>query len=256
MCELFAANLREPQTLNSQLSTFFGDATMHPHGWGLATREQDGSLVLHKEAQRATDSKLLANLLASPVEASHVLAHIRYATAGHISYHNTHPFVGTDNEGTNWAFIHNGSIFHQDLIRPYTCKALGQSDSERVLLYLLHSINEANNSASHDFDVRFGALSQALAALSVGNKLNVVLDDGTYTYVHTNTEDVTLFFKQTENGFLFCTRPLDNEGWRPIPSCQLLAYRNGELVQAGPGISGVYHFDRQQLDAFLLANAA
>lgn len=256
MCELFAANLQHPQALNSQLSTFFGDATMHPHGWGLAVRESDNALVLHKEARRATDSRLLKSLLSEPVEASHVLAHIRYATAGHVSYHNTHPFVGTDAEGTNWAFIHNGSIFHQDLIRPYTCKARGQSDSERVLLYLLDAINGANRDAAPGPNTRFDALSHAFAMLSRGNKLNVILDDGTYTYVHTNTEDTTLYYQESQDGLLFCTRPLDEQGWQPVPKCRLLAYRDGRLVQEAAPLSTPYHFDQSQLDAFLLANAA
>lgn len=274
MCELFAANLQQPQALNAQLSTFFGDANMHPHGWGLAVREDSGSLTLRKEARRATDSRLLGEILRQPVCASHVLAHIRYATAGHVSYDNTHPFEGRDAAGTKWAFVHNGSIFHQKLIEPFSFQARGQSDSERVLLYLIDVLNHVDAANTQDaargakaaggnpagkasgFGRRFEALSLALAALSAGNKLNVILDDGTYTYVHTNTEDDTLYFRQDKNGVLFCTRPLDEAGWQPLPKCRLLAYRDGRLAQVAPALSATYHFDQGQLDAFLLANAA
>lgn len=277
MCELFAANLNHPQALNAQLSTFFGDALMHPHGWGLAVRNRDGSLSLVKEAVRATDSLLLSQIMREQVESPHVLAHIRYATAGRISYDNTHPFEGRDALGTTWAFVHNGSVFNQDLIEAYRPVAQGQSDSERVLLYLLDALrrgyqeaqggargagalglgrhgNAADNGAV--FDVRFRALAGALGGLSAGNKLNVILDDGTFTYVHTNTEDATLFSKRTQDGVLFCTRPLDDRGWQPVPRCRLLAYREGRLVRVSPKVSSSYHFDQRQLDAFLLANAA
>lgn len=256
MCELFAANFAQPQTLNSYLKTFFGDANMHPHGWGLATRKPNGKISLHKEGKRANDSRLLKKLLVSPVTTSHALAHIRYATAGHVSYDNTHPFVSHTNDGTKWAFIHNGSIFHQELIEPYGFAARGQSDSERVLLFLTDVLNHAQQEKGAEFEARFNALAQALGELSRGNKLNVILDDGTYTYVHTNTEDDTLFVKQTTEGALFCTRPLDDEGWSVVPKCRLLAYRNGKLVRTAPQLSTFYHFNQRQLDEFLVANAA
>ena len=56
-------------------------------------------------------------------------------------------------------------------------------------------LNEAllRKGSDLDFSERFVVLSHALASLSVENKLNLVLNDGTYTYVHTNTVRDTLF---------------------------------------------------------------
>lgn len=257
MCELFAANAARPQTLNTQLKTFFGDAEMHPHGWGLATRDEGGRIALRKGPERATDSLELAHVLAAPVRTSHALAHIRYATRGRLSYDNCHPFVGTDATGTEWSFIHNGSVFHPELIEPYGAEAQGQSDSERVLLYLLDALDRAAAAGETGFAARFDALAQALAPLSAGNKLNVILDDGTYTYIHTNTEDDTLFWRQTAEGaVLVCTRPLDAEAWQPVPKRRLLALADVRLVRASEPRGELYHLDEEELSAFLLANAA
>lgn len=256
MCEIFAANAKHPQTLNTELTTFFGDSTMHPHGWGLAVRDNRGNIDFHKEAVRAIDSAYLSDILAQPVRATHLQAHIRYATAGNISYDNCHPFIGTDATGTEWSFIHNGSIFNQGLINPFIADEKGTSDSERVMIFLLDSLNRAAFEGAFDFVSRFDVLAQAIAALSYGNKLNVVLDDGTYTYVHTNTEEDTLYYKQGADSVLFCTRPLDDEGWKPLPKRRLFAFRDGKLVYASEEKGGLYHFDRDQMSAFLLANAA
>lgn len=256
MCELFAANSPRPLTLNAPLTTFFGDSCMHPHGWGLATRDEGGRLDLRKGPERATDSALLAETLASPVSTTHALGHIRYATAGHLSYDNSHPFAGEDVTGRTWALIHNGSIFHQELVEGYGKAARGQSDSERVFLFLLDRLDEAEL-AGHDSDEElFATLSRAVAELSAGNKLNLALDDGTFTYIHTNTEDDTLYWASEGDGILVCTRPLDGEGWAPVPKRRLIALRNGRVMGISPADSKLYHFDEEELSTFMLAHAA
>lgn len=256
MCELFAANALRPQELNAQLTTFFGDSAMHPHGWGLAVRRDDGSLDYRKEAKRAADSELLRGILAKPVRASHLLAHIRFATMGCLSCANCHPFVGTDAAGTQWAFVHNGSIFDQALIAPFAEQAQGTTDSERVLLYLLDSLDRVEAAGDCGFAGRFGALAQAVAALSCGNKLNFVLDDGACTYAHTNTEADTLYWRRDEGRVLLCTRPLDDEGWEPLPKRRLFAFRDGEAAAVSEEGGELYRYDEGQLRRFLLANAA
>lgn len=253
MCELFAVSARRPQTLNTQLTTFFGDSSMHPHGWGLSFRNQSGKVRLAKGPERAIDSELLARTLARPIRTTTALAHIRYATRGRLSYDNCHPFIGVDATGTTWSFVHNGSIFHAGLIDGLDAQARGESDSERVLLYLLSSIDAAG---ATDFSGRFEALAQTLAALAPGNKLNVILEDGGHVYVHTNTEDDTLFWKR-ENGLTtLCTRPLGGEGWSPVPKRRLIALSQGEVTRASNPHAGTYRFDEAELNAFLIRYAA
>lgn len=253
MCELFAVNARQPQTLNSPLTTFFGDSEMHPHGWGLSVRNANGKVRLTKGPERALDSELLADVLASPVRTTTALAHIRYATRGRLCYDNCHPFLGVDATGTTWSFIHNGSIFHPELIEGFDAEARGQSDSERVLLYLLGALNAAHATS---LDERFNALADALAALSPNNKLNVILENGGCLFAFTNTEDDTLYWKREEGVTTFCTRPLDNGSWAPVPKLQLLALRKGEIVRSSVTRGGLYRYDEAELNAFLMRYAA
>lgn len=257
MCEIFAANAEKPLALNAELTTFFGDSTMHPHGWGLAVRKNNSEVAFHKEAVRAIDSAYLNYLLARPVRASHLQAHIRYATVGKPAYLNCHPYLGVDETGTEWSLVHNGSIFNQTLIKPFAPFEQGTSDSEGVLLYLIDSLDRAAEQGITDFNGRFDVLAGALAALSNnGNKVNIVLDDGDCTYVRTNTEADTLYYKPGNGSVLFCTRPLSEEGWLPLPKRQLFAFRDGKLVRSSFVQGGLYHHDEQKLNAFILAHAA
>lgn len=253
MCELFAVSARQPQTLNTQLTTFFGDSSMHPHGWGLSLRDSDGKVRLAKGPERAIDSELLARALARPVRTTTALAHIRYATRGRLSYDNCHPFVGVDATGTTWSFVHNGSIFHPELIEEHEAQARGESDSERVLLYLLSALDAAG---AADFDGRFEALSEALAALAPGNKLNVILEDGQNVYAHTNTEDDSLFWHVEDGIVTLCTRPLGGEGWNPVPKRRLIAISQGTVIRTSDLHAGSYRFDEAELNAFMIRNAA
>lgn len=253
MCELFAVNARQPQTLNSPLKTFFGDSEMHPHGWGLSVRDSSGRVHLAKGPERALDSRLLADVLDSPVSTTGALAHIRYATRGRLSYDNCHPFLGVDATGTTWSFIHNGSIFHPELIEGFDAAARGESDSERVLLYLLDALDAAGATSLEE---RSDALAQALAALSPNNKLNVLLEDGQHLFAFTNTEDDTLYWKREEGTVTFCTRPLDDGAWAPVPKLRLLALRQGELVRETVTRGGLYRYDEAELNAFLMRYAA
>lgn len=233
MCELFAVNASKPIEVSGYLRVFYQHSDLHPHGWGISWRDGD-EVVLHKEPVRAIDSPFLGEFLRQPLAKSHLLAHIRLATLGQIAYENCHPFVQDDWNGTQWMMIHNGTVFNDALTTGYP----GGSDSARVILFLADILDAAESRYGRDldFDGRFDALNSALTKLSNGNKLNVILDDGEYLYVHTNTMEKTLYVKQEPGVALFSTQPLDSSPlWRPVPTAQLQAYRDGELVrQAAP----------------------
>ena len=242
MCELFAVNSKEPVDVTRYLRVFYQHSALHPHGWGLCWREDDG-IVLHKEPTRALDSAYLGGLLKGPIAQTRLLAHIRLATLGRIAYENCHPFICSDSDGAEWMMIHNGTIFNDALIAGYEKRSKGSTDSERVTLFLMDVLNaaEARSGAGLGFDALFDTLSSALTKLSNGNKLNIILDDGEYTYVHTNTMEKTLYVKQEGNVALFSTQPLDgNPRWEPVPTAQLQAYRDGRLVRQGKPHANIF----------------
>ena len=241
MCELFAVNAREPVDANALLRVFFQHSDLHPHGWGMSWRCPDG-VVLHKEPVRAIDSAQLGALLRTPIRHAGLLAHIRLATLGRTAHENCHPFVYTDSDDIEWMMIHNGTIFNDALITGYERRSAGTTDSERVMLFLIDLLHAAGRLRGElDFEGRFDVLESALARLSNGNKVNVVLDDGEFLYVHTNTMEKTLYVRHEPGVAVFSTRPLDASPlWEPVPTAQLLAYRHGELVRQGAPHANIF----------------
>ncbi|WP_321971956.1 class II glutamine amidotransferase [Paratractidigestivibacter sp.] len=255
MCELFAVNAARPVEVGAYLKDFFSHSKKHKDGWGISWRvdatsadgaaadatdggEDDTDVFLHREPVPAWTSAYIPALLEGGLSSSQMEAHIRLSTCGQTVRENCHPFYGTDVSGREWTLIHNGILFNEELLATYDLKEVGQTDSERALLFLLDVIDEAavRSGGILDFPVRFQALSGAVSQISNLNRLNLIIDDGEYTYVHTNTNVDSLHFRQLgEDAIVFSTQPLGGEGeadfWRPVPKNRLIAYKDGRLVR-------------------------
>lgn len=242
MCEVMAYISSDPQDINDLLGEFFSHADSHPHGWGLAERYPYG-INLEKEPVNALESSYLKNRLEVPIVSPCCIAHIRYATKGDVQYTNCHPFLGTEDNGNQWIFAHNGTIFETDIIHPFLDDRLGTTDSEAVMLYLINAANKVKKedySEVEYWEIRFAALEAAILRLSYKNKLNLVFNDGTLTYVHTNFLKQTLYIKHCESDMLVSTTPLSDEGWDRVPLAQLIVYRNTSIVYRGIAHNHVY----------------
>lgn len=250
MCELFGLSSRSVYTANGYLRTFFDRSSLHPHGWGLACVSQTG-VVIRKEGRKASGSPCLKKLLSQPIRSRILLGHIRYATIGHVAYENAHPFTARDVVGRQWTLIHNGTIFDYAPLNGYLPKQRGDTDSERILLYLIDKLNEAQvkKGAGLTFEERFALLDGILVDMSQGNKLNLLFSDGKYLYVHTNCQG-TLYTLCRGGTRLFATVPLDEEVWQPVPFTRLLAYDAGKLVKTGTDHRHEY-FENEESMRFL-----
>lgn len=240
MCELFGLSAPTERTVNDLLRAFYRHSSHHPHGWGLACLSRDGTLI-EKESQKASDSHYLKERLSQPIQSRLLLAHIRYATIGNVAYENCHPFTKKDGSGRQWTLIHNGTIFDYPPLNGYVHRQTGDTDSERILLYLVDKINEAQEQkgAGLIFEERFTVLDEMVVEMSEGNKLNLLFSDGHYLYAHTNCQG-TLYYLVRENGRIFATVPLDEGAWQPLPFTRLLAYHKGKLVQTGTNHQHIY----------------
>ena len=138
MCELFGLTGPDEIVVNEYLETFAGHSVNHPNGWGLAIF-CGKEVNIEKEPVAAYKSSYLKERLRTPLRASNMMAHIRFATRGHMSYENCHPFVRHDQSGRTWTFMHNGTIFSCSLLSKYLYSQSGQTDSERILLYIIAS---------------------------------------------------------------------------------------------------------------------
>lgn len=231
MCELLGFTASKPTDLRETLRGFYAHSEKHPHGWGI----MHGGGVL-REAVKATESRLLPELLETLPPQTTLLGHIRFATVGSVRQENCHPFRAQDHQGRIWTMIHNGTIYSGKRLIRYLQSQTGDTDSERLFLYLMDSLNEARPQNARE---RFGVVERVVREIAPRNKLNLMIWDGDLLYVHKNMED-TLQYRRTEHGMLFATTPVDGGHWKNVPIAQLFAYRAGELVYRGEPHSGIF----------------
>ena len=94
---------------------------------------------------------------------------------------------------------------------------------------------------------RFEILESAIAAFSVGNKLNLVIDDGEFTYLHTNYLKESLFITRYEGACICSTKPLSEDVWQPVPLTRLVALRDGEVIRQANPHGNVYIEDPEDV---------
>jgi glutamine amidotransferase len=253
MCEIYGFSGNRKKELNNDLREFYSHADEHPNGWGLALFGEH-KIEMSKEACRADNSTLLGEKLNIPIIAKNALAHIRLATIGNVEQDNCHPFTASDNSGRTWTLIHNGTVFESDKLNKYIFLQKGETDSERILLYIIDRINEAIEQLRRfpSAEERFDILDEIVRGSSPKNKLNLLIYDGETLYVHTNFRN-SLYYRRGESGVTFSTRPLSEEAWKNVPFTTLLGYKNGTRVYTGTNHNNEYFFDPSTYNPLYMA---
>ena len=231
MCEIFCFNSNTPKQVNECLECFYNHSEDHPHGWGLANM-QSNEFVIDKEPMKASCSEHLKNILSNPVIGKNVFAHIRLATMGEIISPNCHPFTEADDNNRSWMLIHNGTIFDYPKLNDYIGKEKGNTDSERILLYIIDKVNEFERDKGRLSTIkeRFNLLTDIVADLSKNNKLNLMFYDGDLTYIHSNMGD-SLYYLKDDESFLVASTPLtDDENWKPVELNKLFGLIDGNII--------------------------
>lgn len=233
MCELLGLSAKTPIDVREYLKTFYSHSVRHPHGWGLM-RQSGGKTEIIKEPVRASGSRIISETIQKTETQKSLLAHIRLATVGVTKYDNCHPFTGTDSSGRRWTLIHNGTIYSGTQLSKYLSLQTGDTDSERIFLYLIDEINNAIavNGAPLSAKNRCQVIDKLAVELSPRNKLNFLIYDGEILYVHKNMKD-TLVYKKLDEGIVFSTQPLDGGSWPQLSMTQMLAFRDGRCIFEG-----------------------
>ena len=192
-----------------------------------------------KEAVRASDSTKLREILGTLTPQKTLLAHIRYATVGRVRIENCHPFSAEDVTGRTWTLIHNGTIYSSSRLIPMLNIQKGDTDSERLFLCLLKTVNDAQAGGALSAAERFSLIEGFVRDLAPRNKLNLMIFDGELLYVHKNMRD-TMKQHRTPDGWVFATTSLGGEDWEDVPTAQLFACRDGELAFSGQPHGGIF----------------
>ena len=202
---------------------------------------------------KASKSKYLEHRLQGKIQSARMMAHIRRATMGEVNFNNTHPFSGIDESGRRWVFVHNGTIFDAPGLSKYQYSQQGSTDSERILLYIIDQVNKRFLEDPCGFDVneRLALIDEIVLRIVPGNKLNFLLFDGDYFYVHKNEKE-TLYTLEKSGVVIFATRPIDGEDWKELPMNRLLVYKDGRLVYSGTKHEHEYVYDEEQMKHLFL----
>ena len=135
--------------------------------------------------------------------------------------------------------IHNGTIYSvRDTIK-YTYRQTGDTDSERLFLNFIDVMNSRLDNGELCERERFDIVNDFIVENAPRNKLNIIFYDGETMYVHKNLRN-TLSFKRLENGIVFSTFPLDDNGWEQFPMTQVIAYKQGKEVFRGEPHKGEF----------------
>ncbi|MCM1398372.1 MAG: class II glutamine amidotransferase [Clostridium sp.] len=232
MCELFGVSSCNKLELNDLLREFFSHSVNHPNGWGMAFF-YGNAVSLEKQPEAAYKSSYLKQRLQFKIEADNMIAHIRLATRGNLNYENTHPFVMRDSSNRTWTLAHNGTIFDCDRLNPFVHSQQGQTDSERILAYMISRMNlEYEKKKELSGKERFALIDEILGEIAAENKVNLLLFDGEFMYAHTNYQN-SLYRCQRNDAVVISTVPLDYHEWEPMPMNTLVAYQDGRQVYVG-----------------------
>ncbi len=247
MCELLGVTSKNKITMDAYLDTFFSHSAEHRNGWGLALFD-DGQAFIEKEPVRAMDSLCLKRRLKKGIQTSKCIAHIRRATIGQVNTNNSHPFVKCDDSGRMWVLAHNGTIFDSDILAPYQYVQEGTTDSERILFYLVDRMNRflIRHKKLPDVDARIRIVDEMIRNIVPGNKVNLMIHDGSLFYVHKN-EAGTMYMKEENDGVIFSTQPLEPEGWEEVVQNRLLVFQDGKLLYVGPAHDHTYVLDEEKM---------
>ncbi len=251
MCELFAVTASRKITVNKPLKAFYAHSEEQRHGWGIYIKD-DVRELLYKEHIKASDSRYLNRFLEDEIKTVLCLSHIRNATVGDVTDVNSHPFTGIDKFGRKWVLFHNGTLFDAPDLDKFHYIQEGSTDSERLLLYILERMNNMDVFESDD---RMRLIEDVVAKVVPGNKLNLMIFDGEYLYIHKN-EPGTLHVKTLEEGLMFSTYPLDEGNWDEVPANRLHVYKDGHLVYEGQRHDHTYIFDPEKMKAVFMNYAS
>lgn len=231
MCEVYGFCGSKSIKLNKYTDEFWLHSRVHRDGFGFYLADKN-ELYVNPQSAIQNFTKLSKKSFTSKL----ALCHIRFKTHGDAKMENCHPFSKYDIRGTKWTLIHNGYIEDNDTTVALSAIQDGETDSERILMYLVEHVNRlyehawliSNNDLNKYIHKK---LSMAIDKLSSLGKVNLIFTDdlSNNMYVYMNHPN-TLFYLKTDDGYHISTTKLSDESWLPVPPYKLHVFNNGSKI--------------------------
>ena len=264
MCELLGMSSNQQTNINLSLTVLSKrgeNPRLHGDGWGVAFYEGGNDVRLIKDSGEAKDSVWVDFIKEQEIHSHVVIAHIRKATVGEVSYRNTHPFT-RELKGRMHTFAHNGTFkdiqqnpkYHTEFYRP-----VGSTDSEHAFCVLMDRMR----SLWSDFGVlpplkeRLLVVDQFASEMRELGAANFLYSDGDTLFGHGHhrhnpltdklewpglhylhcADKMTGLENSSQSGIslkgeghevtLFASVPLSQGDWRPLKEGEVLAVTLG-----------------------------
>ena len=208
-----------------------GSKLGHTSGWGISARIDSESSIYVRSSKEVSSNRMYQTTVEMIRQISGcqtVMAHLRHASQGAPAVKNSHPFVV---DGI--VFMHNGNIgdFHEASV--WTKRAVGETDSERFFLLLLH-LTEGKDLIAALKEVPIKVCDNA-------SSLTFLMDDGrglyAYRYYTRSPDYYTLYYAKTRGSVVFCSEPFYRGlEWHLIGNKELYCakYKENSVVVDGP----------------------
>lgn len=231
MCEVYGFCGSAPIRLNKYTNTFWTHATIHKDGFGYYLADKNELYVDPSSAYSHLNS-----LSKKDFTSSLALCHIRFKTHGPAKLENCHPFTKYDSRDHKWTLIHNGYIKDNVITSALGTLQIGETDSERILMYIVESINSFyEHEWISDIDeflyYMYIQIESTLQEVSTLGKANLIFTDSftNNMYIYSNSHR-NLYYLKSDSGVHISTTPLSDEDWQPVEPFKLHIFNNGDKL--------------------------
>lgn len=203
-CDLFLFSSCSTYNIRQSLETFAKHGTRNKDGWGIGYYSSNKAKVVRSEKSAFDDKKQLTNefkLACEMVESPLILGHLRRTSRGENIVENNQPFK-MNFLGYEWLFMHNGTSRNTELVsEDKRILTESKNDSPRVFEFLRYEIINyisINYKRSLVNAIRYAF--KKLLELDKKGTLNIVLTNGSLTFVLAHWRDFYLFESEKEMG--------------------------------------------------------
>jgi glutamine amidotransferase len=208
-------------------------------GFGIGWYGDRETPALYRETLPAWNDRNLRSL-AHHIRSPLFFAHVRASTGTATARINCHPF-----SHGRWMFMHNGQIggyerarrrFDQLLPDDYYTLRQGTTDSELFFLLLFANGLEADPAAAMARTIAQVCETNRAAGCNESVRITAALSDGETTWAVRFSDDgepPSLFWRQTDEGMLVVSEPLDADEarWQAVPGGHILKSANDIAVE-------------------------